>query len=175
MTTAATIQEFGIQRENEERRDGGCAVVFDPVTQKYAVGRHSDHGAYWLFSGGVEKREEPEVAIMREVREESGLHDFLHIEKLDEANVHYFNRLKKVNRVAYATCYLVILKSTELVPRQLEVHETFELFWTDAEDILRSWHENNVNHDVDHWIYFLKKGVARARELGHDKTSVVTA
>jgi hypothetical protein len=26
------IPEFGIKRENEERRDGGCAIVFDPVT-----------------------------------------------------------------------------------------------------------------------------------------------
>ncbi len=29
------ILEFGIKRENEEQRDGGCAVVFDPVSQKY--------------------------------------------------------------------------------------------------------------------------------------------
>lgn len=36
------ILEFGIKRENEERRDGGCAVVFDPVSQKYAVNRISD-------------------------------------------------------------------------------------------------------------------------------------
>ena len=27
------ILEFGIKREGEERRDGGCSVVFDPQTQ----------------------------------------------------------------------------------------------------------------------------------------------
>ena len=161
--------EFGTKRENEERRDGGCAVVFDPATQKYAVARHHDHGAYWLFSGGIEQGEEPEAAILREVREESGLYDFAHVEKLDEAYVHYFNRLKKVNRVAFATCYLVILKSTNVVPAQLEAHETFELFWTDAEDVLRSWEENNSENNLDHWIYFFKKGVTRVQALGYDR------
>ena len=28
------ILEFGIKRENEERRDGGSGVIFDPKTQK---------------------------------------------------------------------------------------------------------------------------------------------
>ena len=46
------ILEFGIKRDNEERRDGGCAVVFDPVNQKYAVGKLPD-GNLWLFSGGA--------------------------------------------------------------------------------------------------------------------------
>lgn len=46
-----TIPEFGIKRENEERRDGGCAFVFDPATQKYAVGEHHDGGLLRLFFG----------------------------------------------------------------------------------------------------------------------------
>jgi len=33
------IPEFGTKRENEGRRDGGCAVVFDPASQKYAVNK----------------------------------------------------------------------------------------------------------------------------------------
>lgn len=37
-----SIPEFGIKRENEERRDGGCAVVFDPQNQKYAVTTHDN-------------------------------------------------------------------------------------------------------------------------------------
>ena len=50
------IPEFGLKRENEERRDGGCGVVFDPVTQRYAVGRQTTDGFYACF---------PEV-LMRE-------------------------------------------------------------------------------------------------------------
>ena len=37
MDVTEGILEFGIKRENEERRDGGCSVVFNPETQKYAV------------------------------------------------------------------------------------------------------------------------------------------
>ena len=42
------IPEFGIKREGEERRDGGCGVVFDPKSQKYAIGKQ-DSGLFRLF------------------------------------------------------------------------------------------------------------------------------
>ena len=82
------ILEFGIKRENEERRDGGCAVVFDPVSQKYAVNRMIDHNRFGFFSGGVEDGESMEEGILREVIEESGLYNFLYIEKIAEALCH---------------------------------------------------------------------------------------
>ena len=54
------IPEFGIKRENEERRDGGCGVVLDPQTQKYAVGKQTGDGLFRLFSGGVDPNEDIE-------------------------------------------------------------------------------------------------------------------
>ena len=52
MNEQKNIPEFGIKRKNEERRDGGCGVIFDPETQKYAVGK--DYiGRLRLFSGGL--------------------------------------------------------------------------------------------------------------------------
>src|ERR1700722_4176569 len=99
------IPEFGTKRENEERRDGGCAVVFDPKTQKYAVNKHDANGLLGLFSGGVEAGEEIQAGILREVAEESGLDDFLYVEPIAEALTHYHNILKNVNRVAKATCF----------------------------------------------------------------------
>ncbi len=171
MEATDTIPEFGIKRENEERRDGGCAVVFDPATQLYAVGSQDDGGVYRLFSGGVDADEDIEKGILREVVEESGLHDFLHVEKMAQAFTHYYNNLKNVNRVAFATCYLVILKSADLVPVQLEEHEKFSLAWATADDILKNWELRNQDEDYSHWIYFFNKSRARARELGYDKTN----
>ena len=75
------IPEFGIKRENEERRDGGCAVVFDPVSQKYAVNRIIDHNRFGFSLGGVEDGESMEEGILREVVEESGLYDFCMLKK----------------------------------------------------------------------------------------------
>lgn len=164
------LPEFGIKRDNEERRDGGCGIVFDPETQRYAVGVQED-GRFRLFSGGVEEGEDVEQGILREVREESGLHDFQYTEKIGEALAHFHNVLKNVNRVAHARCYLVILKSSNLIPVKLEEHEKFKLAWATSGEILENWEQRNQNKDHDHWIYFLNKAVSRAKELGYDKTS----
>ncbi len=165
------IPEFGIKRENEERRDGGCAVVFDPKTQKYAVGEQERDGLFRLFSGGVDPSEDMEKGVLREVTEESGLCDFLAVEKIAEAFTHYYNSLRKVNRVAKATCFLVILKSRNLVPTKLEEHEKFTLVWKTSDEILSDWKSRNQNKDYDHWIYFFEKSIRRVKELGYDKTS----
>jgi 8-oxo-dGTP pyrophosphatase MutT (NUDIX family) len=161
------IPEFGIKRENEERRDGGCGVVYDPVTKKFAVGRQTKDGLYRLFSGGVADHEDIQEGVLREVVEESGLHDYVYVEKIAEAFTHYHNTLRNVNRVAKATCFLVILKSANLIPTQLEEHEQFVLDWATADEILQNWNQRNENHDYDHWIYFMNKATVRLSDLNY--------
>lgn len=161
------LPEFGIPREGEERRDGGCAVVFEPATGNYAVGRRFTEGMFILFSGGVEEGETMEEGILREVREESGLHDFMHVENIGAVWAHYYNRSKNIARVARATCLLVILGSTDVLPTALEAHEQFELAWATAPEILSNWEMHNREGGLDHWIYFLEKASVRIRELGY--------
>lgn len=168
MSNSDSIPEFGIKRENEERRDGGCGIVFDPETKMYAVGKQHENGSFRLFSGGVSDNEDIQEGILREVTEESGLYDFLHVEKIGQAFTHYYNTLRKVNRVALATCFLVILKSADLKPVELEEHEKFSLVWATAEEILADWKARNENKDNDHWIHFMEKSMRRIRELGYD-------
>lgn len=165
------ILEFGIKRKNEERRDGGCAVVFDPLSQMYAVGKQ-ENGWLRLFSGGVDEGEDIKDGVLREVLEEGGLYDFLYVEKIAEAMTHYHNSLKNIDRVAYAACFLVILKSTDLKHTQLEEHEKFVLDWVSSKGLLNNWESRNQEKNYDHWIYFFKKSVNRAIELGYDKTSL---
>lgn len=171
MEASGTIPEFGIQRENEERRDGGCAVIFDPKAQKYAVGKRIVNGHLILFGGGVDSGEDMEQGVLREVREESGLYDFQYIEKIGAVLTHYHNIAKDVDRVAHATCFLIILKSTDLVPTHLEEHEKFVLAWVPAKEAFECWQNNNQDENYSHWIYFLEKAVARAVALGYDTTS----
>ena len=90
------------------------------------------------------------------------------IEKIDKVLTHYHNINKNVNRIAYATCFLVILKSNNLKPTKLEAHEKFSLVWATAQEIFSNWEERNQNKDYDHWIYFFKKSINRAIELGYD-------
>lgn len=160
------IPEFGIKRENEERRDGGCGIIFDPETRKFAVGRQYENGSLRLFSGGVDTSEDMQAGILREVTEESGLCDFEYVEKIGEALTHYYNTLRNVNRVAHATCLLVILKSREIKFVKLEEHEKFELAWATAEEVLHDFQSRNQNKDNDHWIYFFNKALERLNKLG---------
>ncbi len=169
MDNPQQIPEFGIAREDEERRDGGAAIVFDPETQKYAVGKHTEDGLLRLFSGGVDDGEDMQSGTLREVVEESGLDDYAQVEKIAEAIAHYHNILKNVNRAAYAVCYLVVLRSRRLVETHLEAHEKFTLEWATEEEILENWRSRNDNHDYDHWIYFLEKARQRLHELGYSQ------
>ncbi len=137
----------------------------------YAVGKETESGLFRLFSGGVDSNEDIQTGVLREVVEESGLHNFLHVEKIAQAFTHYHNNLRNVDRVALATCFLVILKDTDVVEVQLEEHEEFSLVWASSTEILTNWESRNENHDYDHWVYFLKKSVVKARELGYDTTS----
>jgi 8-oxo-dGTP pyrophosphatase MutT (NUDIX family) len=162
------ILEFGIKRENEERRDGGCGVVFDPQTQKYAVGKR-ENGLLILFGGGVNPDEYIKEGVVREIVEESGLYDFSLIEKVEEVICHYHHNSKHLDRIAHATCFLFILKSSNLVPTKHEVHENFTLTWATPKEILHSWESHNQNKDYDHWVYFFKKAVTRLEELGYAK------
>jgi 8-oxo-dGTP pyrophosphatase MutT (NUDIX family) len=168
MENEKNIPEFGIKRENEERRDGGCAVVFDPETKLYAVSKDMEDGRLRLFAGGVDKNEDIKEGVLREVVEESGLCDFLYIEKIDEVLAHFYNNLKKVNRIAKTTCFLVILKSLKLRTTKLEQHEKFYLTWEKPEKILTNWDKYNEEKNYDHYIYFFHKSIKRIKELGYN-------
>lgn len=165
------VLEFGIKRENEERRDGGCAVVFDPETQKYGAYLNLRNNKMGLFGGGFDEGEDEKTGVLRELVEESGLIDFLHTERVGKVFTHYYNSNKDVNRVAYATCFLVILNSKNRQDAKLEEHEKFELVWVTKDEIIKHWDFHNVNKDYDHWIYLMNKAVSKAVKLGHDKTS----
>lgn len=163
--------ETGTKRQDEERRDGGCAVVFDPATQKYAVSKWEGDDNIRLYAGGVEEGEDLKNGILREVTEESGLYDFGYSEIFLTAYPHFYNVRKKVNRVTKSACVLAILNSTDTKPVQQGEHERFELAWMAPEEIMENWEKRNTEHDLDHWFMFLKQGVARAIELGYDTTS----
>lgn len=166
MNSKTEAPEFGIKRENEERRDGGCGIIFNPKTGLFAVGEHTDGGFLRLFSGGVEDGEDIEKGVLREVLEESGLYDYESVQQIAQATSHYYNSLKKVNRVAFATCFLIIVKSDDIKPVELEDHEKFFLAWKSSDEILLNWKKHNENKDLDHWFYFFDKALKILNESG---------
>ena len=165
---AEAIPEFGQKREHEERRDGGCGIIFDPAQRAFAVGKRELDGMLMLYGGGVSADEDIQEGVLREVREESGLHDFLRVEKVGSVLTHYRNNVKEVNRVAHATCFLMILQSADTLPLALEDHEKFALTWVPASEILEDWKSRNENEDYSHWIYFMENALGMLRELGYE-------
>lgn len=164
-----SMKEFGIKRENEERRDGGCAVIFNPQNGLFAVYRNEKNGILGLYGGGFDEGEDEKDGVLREVKEESGLYDFSYIEKVEQVITHYFNTNKNVNRVAMATCFLFILNSEKREETKLEAHENFSFIWARAEEILSSWEDNNKDKNYEHWVYFFKNSLGRLGELGYLK------
>nr|MBP7832087.1 class I tRNA ligase family protein [Candidatus Paceibacterota bacterium] len=163
-------RETGEKKPNEEFRNGGAAVVFDPKGQKYAFA-DLGNGKSLLFAGGVDKGEDVTEGIIREVAEESGLQHFAYTESIETSYAHYFNTLKKVNRFARAECMLIILADTETKSVKLEEHEKFTLVWKDAKEVKDWWVKNDDEDGFKHYVRFLDLSVARAIELGYDKTS----
>jgi len=163
--------ETGLKRENEERRDGGCGIIFDSKSQKYAVLEEEDSGFLGFCAGGLQADKNEQTEVIREIEEESGLYNFCHIEKISTAFSHFYNSLKNVNRFAHAVCYLFVLESTDVKPTKLEVHEKYKLVWKNPAEIEQNWIKQNRQADTEHWVYFLHQAVARTVELGFDKTN----
>ncbi len=160
------VLEFGIKREDEERRDGGFGIIFDPDTREYAVGKDLLDGHLRLFGGGVPAEEDIQEGILREIEEESGLYNFSRIENLGKVSAHFHNRNKSVNRIADVTCLLLVIKDRSAKPLRHETHENFFLDWTTLEEIIRELTSYNTSKDYDHWLYFLERAAKRLKELG---------
>ena len=84
------IGEETVQREIIERRDGVAIVPVDVehnvlLIKEYSAGSNSY--VYTLPGGQIDEGELPEVAAMRELREETG-HSALHVIKLRYAYAH---------------------------------------------------------------------------------------
>ena len=164
------VPEFGNHADNEQFADGGCSIVFDPIAQRYAV-TEDEKGFLRLPSGGIKPGEDPKACILRETEEESGLYDFKSIESLGEVNAHYHNVAKNVNRVAHATCLLIVANSINTKPVQLEDHEKkFVLKWVTPDEAVAKW-QTRIDRGADHWIYLMEQAVGRLIELGIDKTN----
>jgi leucyl-tRNA synthetase len=164
------IPEFGVKRDNEQFADGGCSIVFDPVAQRYATLRN-EKGFLVLPSGGMKPGEDPKTTVLRETEEETGLYDFKSIESLGEVNAHYHHHTKNLDRVAHATCLLIVANSTKTKATKLEDHEKeMVLEWITPDEAIANW-QSREDKGAEHWIYLMTQGVGRLIELGIDTTS----
>ena len=138
-----------------------------PKTQKYAVYKNISDNQLGLFGGGINKGEDIKDGVLREVVEESGLYDFLRIEKIGKVIAHYYNKSKDINRITNTTFFLVVLKSKNVINTKLEDHEKFVLDWVEVKEIISELRLRNQQKDYDHWIYFIKEAVKKLKKLDY--------
>ncbi len=163
-------KETGTKTGEEIKKRGGCAIVFDPKAQKYAVIKRAD-GLLAFYSGGANEGENLFDCVQRELKEESGFYNYDLVEQLGHAYTNYYNSVKKHRVCGLALCNLVVLKNNDRLPLQLEDHEKeFETVWVTPDEMLDNWLEHSYNDgSLDHWRWFLNLGVSRLKELGIDK------
>ncbi len=143
------------------------AFIFDPTGRILLTRHHKD--AFWVLPGGhVENNEDPHTAIVREIREEFGIH--AHFFEIDSEEV-LFHKGKKLHHMPLPIAiydleyknaewkdrsrreYVFLMETDEEI-QKVDSKEIFEYRWFDADDILAL----KVNEEIfDFTVEMLEK------------------
>lgn len=91
-----------------------------------SVSRKTDHNDFGLIAGKIEENETPEKAVIRELREETGI----------ETNINSLKLLFQVF-INQENFYIFLLK-TDKTPKQMENEGVSK--WSDWEEVLKGSH-----------------------------------
>lgn len=89
------------------------AIVYNPVDGTVLCLDWQKYGWKTFIIGGVEGDEDPAVAALREIKEETGYRNLILIANLGETRSAYFAAHKHENRISNATCFLFQLENEE--------------------------------------------------------------
>lgn len=126
------------QGEPTQKRTVAVVIFYDENGKVLLQNRKSisKAGEEWgLFGGGIEKGENPSMALERELEEEvSGLPQNVSFEKICEEHVIYFNRLTK----RFHELYKFIFASELPIGLKLKVNEGDGACWFNSEDAIHT-------------------------------------
>lgn len=159
---------FGDAQNGEITRHTIVAVIVDEQTGKYLCQYWQEYsGLTCLLSGGVEGNENPDEALLREIREETGYDDFTVVGILG-ANIesHYVKadgtRFKKI-----ITPYLVTLHSQSGIDTSKEEDEKFDNLFMESSEIieLMNKYEDTTGSTLGDHKEILGRGIAYLKSL----------
>ncbi len=117
-------------------RDAIIAAVRNPKDGKYICLKWKKQPWTTFVMGGIEGEEDPVVAALREVKEETGYKNIKHIQTLKDAQSEFFAAHKDVNRVAHTRNLIFELIDEEREEISNEEKDTHEIVWMSVDEIL---------------------------------------
>ena len=132
-------------------------IVKHPTEDKYLCVKNKEFNWIDFVMGGIEEKETPREAAIREVKEETGYTD---IEILKDLDFIYYDNFyaahKKVNR--HITCYTVIAKLNTLnqIERTEKEKNLADVIWINKNELLDSL--TTAAHKYDATRYFNNEG-----------------
>ncbi len=117
-------------------RDAIIAAVRNPKDGKYICLKWKKQPWTTFVMGGIEGEEDPIVAALREIKEETGYKNIKHIQTLKDAQSEFFAAHKDVNRVAHTRNLIFELIDEEREEISSEERDTHEIVWMSVDEIL---------------------------------------
>ncbi len=128
---------FGNKVTNEVPRATVVVVIYNKATNTYLCQYWEDYkGLTCLLSGGVEKDERADDAVLREIAEETGYADFEVVGQLGGMIETHYTKATGEDFVKHITPYFVVLNSLAHEAHQREEDEKFENLFKDSQEII---------------------------------------
>jgi len=131
----------GEERPNEEKRKSIVALIKNPKNGKIlSLNWGEKLGGRLFIGGGLEEKESPEAAAIREIKEETGYTDIRLVAVSEKIHHHYFAHAKGVARNIEAVGLYFELTGDNRVPVSHEQSEkgNFKIEWVSEEEAGRS-------------------------------------
>ena len=175
-------QDFGEPLEDTVDARGSVVIVYDSKTQKFLGVKTGTNDGLWLNGGGSEGDETFEQTAIRELREETGFHEYEKVFPLgDPVYSYYFNDVKKVNKRSFGQGFLFYVDAENRGEAAPEEHENFTFDWFTYDELVAG--VERVKGGVEHWLEMLRRakaivdssGTALGPELYHGEGLLINS
>jgi leucyl-tRNA synthetase len=173
LTRDVIAPTFGEPNPADEPVDGSAIMIFDRQKSLYACLHWHNPERYTIVTGAKKGSESYEETARRELKEEAGISDVKSWHRLGgKLFAHYYNQSKKEFKSASSMQFLAVIDSHDIGEHSREPHETFDLEWKTAAEMLDLF-EKTIPKSR-HIFEILGRAVLLLCGLGIDKTTDIS-
>ena len=135
-----------------EERNIILAIIKHWSENKYLVIRYKKNDSRAFLTGGIEDKETPQEAVIREIKEETGFINIKKIEKICDTECTFYNSLKNINRKGFFKNYYVELENGENIGVSEEEKNISDFEWVNEDDL-----ENIISYEEEYYPFKIFK------------------